>query len=83
VGRALVLIIFIVVIFTTFVLEIAWAFMFVRLAILGHCQQWQRMLGIAVTYIIVPSQCFIDISRRKFVELLVVAKDDDCDIDGT
>jgi hypothetical protein len=25
----------------------------------------------------------MNITRREFVELLVVAKDDDCDVDGT
>lgn len=35
------------------------------------------------TYILISSQGFIDVPRRELVQLLVVPKYDDCDIDGT
>lgn len=32
------------------------------------------------TYILIPAYCFIDVSRRELVELLIVTEDDDGDI---
>lgn len=36
----------------------------------------------AAAYILVPSDGLVDVARRELVELLVVPKDDDCNVDG-
>lgn len=65
-GKVFFLLVLIVVIITTFVLEVGRPLVFVRLSI-----------------ILVSPYCFIDISRRELVELLVVAENDHCDVDRT
>lgn len=37
---------------------------------------------VRTTIVLVPANCLIDVTRRELVQLLVVAKDDNGDIDG-
>lgn len=73
---------FLVIITTTLALEVGRSFVFVCAAILYSVSRVSQQCARAA-YILEAGDGLVDVAGRELVELLVVAKDDDCDVDGT
>lgn len=75
------LIVFIVV--ATLVREVLWAFVFVRAAILFKPSVSKPMVPIVSrnTHVLEPRNGLVDVARRVLVKLLVMAKDNNRDVD--
>lgn len=58
--------ILLVIIITALVLEVGGPLVFMRLSILGQCQQKFRQTAKKYkTHVLIPPQCFMDVSRGK------------------
>ena len=74
--------VFIVVfIYTSFATEVCRSFMFVRFSILSSISLNFMSVSRPSTYISVPANRLLYITRRKFVKLFIVTKNDHCNID--
>jgi len=82
-SASLLIFVLVLVLVSTLSSEVCRSLVLVWIAILGPLAASPRAEGGGGVYIGISRQRFANVSRRKLVQLLVVAEDDDCNIDGT
>jgi len=77
-----VLVLIIIVISAAFASEVCRALVLVWLSILGNISHVRAIITLKFPHILISADGLIDISRGELVQLLVVAENNDGDIDG-